>query len=363
MLAQARQHGAALRRFSPGVEGLESRELLSARTAPATATSRHAQTTVHLNLVVAPDVKPHATKAAATRDAAKSVPPTRGQQVPTPRWVSASFLQSLVSQLHGSVTTTQSLDIGGQVFPPGTYETPQPTPAEIHRETYWATFSGTYTVGPPRFSNQSKTIHIFSDGKNTVSNQALRGRSQLILFPPADPTAQPTTADPVAGQSVGLLSLFTADFFQTSDNLFLDLTTSPNYKGGPSFSGLPNIPADDPSALNHGLPSKLYFLLDSDGGGGYTQPAYATTPAVQTSYDPSTGQFSVPVAVPASAAGAVGFTTGSLVGQGVGMVQIKYFPSKIPQPGAEQSGTVVVRIQGLINMPGGILNATARSIN
>ena len=61
-------------------------------------------------------------------------------------------------------------------------------------------FQGTYTVGAPRFSNQASTIHIYSDGRSVTSNQFLNGRGQILFVPPSDPTATPTTLDPVAGQ-------------------------------------------------------------------------------------------------------------------------------------------------------------------
>jgi hypothetical protein len=47
----------------------------------------------------------------------------------------------------------------------------------------------------------------------------------------------------------------------------------------------------------------------------------------------------------------------------VGVVDIKYFPARHPSAGAIQSGKVVFRLQGVINMPGGVLNATSRAIN
>ena len=46
-------------------------------------------------------------------------------------------------------------------------------------------------------------------------------------------------------------------------------------------TNLPGVASNDPSALNHGLPSHLEFLIDPAGvsGGIYGTPAYTTTPA------------------------------------------------------------------------------------
>jgi hypothetical protein len=350
------------KRFRPSAERLEVRDLPSALGAGA-STDRDAAARPHGHRAQTVEARTDSTRRDANR-----VPPSRGQQTATPSWVSASLLQSLSAQLHGPVTTTQSIKIGNTVFPPGTYQTPQPTKAEVSRETFWVTFRGSYSVGPPRFSNQSATIHIYSDGNASFSNQFLKGRVQMIMFPPADPTAQPTALDPVAGQNAGLATVFPSSFLFTSDNLFLDLTSDANYasthSGGPSYPELPAILGNDPAYLDHGLPSKVYFLLDADGAGAYTQPAFALTPAVQHGLDAATGQYTTSLPVPTNAGGVVGYTTtNSTVGGGVGVVDIKYFPARHPGPGAIQSGQVVVRLQGVINMPGGVLNATSRSIN
>ncbi len=103
-------------------------------------------------------------------------------------------------------------------------------------------------MGAPRFSNQSATIHIYSDGRSVTSNQFLNGRGQLLIFPPADPTATPTTLDPVAGQVTGLMSVFAANILQSGSVLFAEMTN------------VPGVASNDPSALDHGLPSQLEFI-------------------------------------------------------------------------------------------------------
>jgi hypothetical protein len=322
------------RRCRPILEGLEVRDLLSALAVGAT-TLRH-ETTPNLNLMVASETAAYAGATSVNLSNAVS-----GKSRGTPAWVNQSFLQSLVRQLYGPITTTSPITVGDQTFPAGTYAVPQPTASEVRRQTFWLQFQGAYTVGAPRFSNQSATIHIYSDGRSANSNASLNGRAQLILFPPADPTATPTTLDPIAGQVTGLLSVFSANILQSGSVLFGDVTN------------LPGIASNDPTALDLGLPSHLEFLLDPNGvtGGVYATPVYATTPATVT--DPATGQ---PVGPIGGNTGAVANTTGA------GLVDIKYSPKAGPHGAVLQSGTVTVRVQGLLNTTG-VLNPIYKGIN
>ena len=260
---------------------------------------------------------------------------SRSTSTETPPWVSESLLQELAKTLYAPITTTTPTTVDGQTFPPGTYSVPQPTPSEIRRETFWAEFVGHYSVGAPRFSNQSATIHIYSDGRNVTSNQSLNGRAQLLLFPPADPTATPTTLDPVAGKVTGLFSLFAANALQSGTVLFAEVTN------------LPNVASSDPSMLDHGLPSQMQFIIDPNGvsGGIYSTPAYTVTTA--------SGQSSL---ITGGSGGAVAFN------QGGGVVDIKYIPTNHLRAGASQSGTVIVRLQGLINTTG-VTNPLYKGIN
>jgi hypothetical protein len=304
------------RRYCPCLEGLEVRDLPSTLHVVGAGQGQGDTKGPHLNLVV---------QETSRSTASRRVSDSRTTSAGTPRWVSASLLQQLAKSLYAPITTTTTTTVDGVTFPPGTYAAPQMTPSEIHRETFWAEFVGHYSVGAPRFSNQSSTIHIFSDGRNVTSNQSLDGRAQLLIFPPADPTASPTTLDPVAGKVTGLFSFFAANALQSGTVLFAEVTN------------LPDVASSDPSMLDNGLPSQLQFIIDPNGvsGGIYSTPAYTVTTA--------SGQSSL---ITGGSGGAVAFN------QGGGVVDIKYIPTNHLRAGASQSGTVIVRMQGLINTTG-----------
>jgi hypothetical protein len=322
------------RHWRPSLETLEVRDVLSSLAVHAASTTREA--TSNLNSVIAREMADYGGISSADLSNATTAK-SRG----TPAWVNESFLQSLVSQLYGPITTTEPITVGNQTFPPGTYSVPQPNSREIQRQTYWMEFEGTYTVGPPRFSNQASTIHIYSDGRSVTSNQFLNGRAQLLIFPPKDPTAAPTTLDPVAGLNTGLMSVFAANILQSGSVLFAEV------------SNVPGVSSNAPSTLNHGLPSQLEFTIDPGGlsGGIYSTPLYSTTPDTVTNAD--TGQ-----AIPL-----IGGSGGAVASnQGAGLVDITYIPTRGPHGVASQSGKVIVRVQGLINTTG-VLNPIYAGIN
>jgi hypothetical protein len=257
--------------------------------------------------------------------------------VPTgnvPPWVSQATLNQVADLLYAPITTTASTTVGGVTYPPGTYSVPQPTPAEIRRQTFWMEFVGHYSVGAPRFSDQSSTIHIYSDGRDVTSNQSLNARAQLLLLPPADPNATPTSNDPMAGQVAGLLSMFPANALQSGSSFFADITN------------LPGVPSSDPAMFNHGLPSHVQFTLDPNGvtGGVYSVPSYTVaTPAGE---------------VPLNNHG----SGGAVSTEGAGVIDLTYLPTNHLKAGALQSGTVVVRVQGLLNLTG-VTNPLYKGIN
>ena len=318
----------------PVFERLEVRDVPSAL-GMASHASAHNSNGPNLNLVVETNNGTGAAVSNSDRGA------TTGDSSGVPPWVNESYLQSLVGQLYGPVTTTTPITVGSQTFPAGTYSVPQPTPSEVKRETFWVEFDGHYTVGPPRFSDQAATVHIYSNGRSAASSQFLSGRAQILLFPPADPTATPTTLDPMAGRVAGLMSVFSANILQSGTVLFAETT---NVAG---------VASNDPGALDHGLPSRLQFTIDPGGvsGGVDATPAYTTTPATVT--NATTGQ----------AVGQLGGNSGAVAfNQGTGIVDIKYIPDQGRHGVVSQAGKVVVRVQGLINTTG-VLNPIYKGIN
>ena len=138
------------------------------------------------------------------------------------------------------------------------------------------------------------------------------------------------------------MSLFAANILQSGSVLFAEMTN------------VPGVASNDPSALDHGLPSQLEFLIDPGGvsGGIYRRPAYTTTPA-------TVDQCAIParpVPLTGGSGGAVAFN------QGAGLVDITYIPDEGPHGAATQSGKVIVRVQGLINTTG-VLNPIYAGIN
>jgi hypothetical protein len=167
-----------------------------------------------------------------------------------------------------------------------------PTPREVLRQIFTASWIGEYIVGPPTFSDRASTIyfHAVKGG----SNAFLKGKFQMVLYPPADPDATPTPGDPYANQTVGLANLINQNFLETGGMLVLNINTTP---GLVSNTG--------------SLPTHLTWTYDTASGGTFTAPA--------------------------------GFT------QGTGTLDIKYLPDRVPLPGTRGSGTMIVEFQGLIN--------------
>jgi hypothetical protein len=173
--------------------------------------------------------------------------------------------------------------------------TPQtPTPAEVKRQTFTAKWIGTYTVGPPRFSDRSMTIHGYATAGG--SNQFLKGKLELALFPPADPNATPNPGNPYANRVTGFAVFFPQNALQTAGMGILDLTGNP-------------APGSSPYAL----PTHVNWTYDSFSSNG---------PYIGPSID---------------------------FFQGTGVLDIRYIPDHHPQAGTMGSGRFVIAIQGLIN--------------
>src|SRR4029077_13596814 len=75
------------------------------------------------------------------------------------------------------------------------------------------------------------TIHAWS--RTGGSDQFLKGKLDLVLFPPADPGATPTPGNPYANQVTGTVGLFNQNILQTSGTLVLDLHGTPSSDSGP----------------------------------------------------------------------------------------------------------------------------------
>jgi hypothetical protein len=168
-----------------------------------------------------------------------------------------------------------------------------PTPSEVHRQIFVARWIGQYTVGPPRFSDRASTIHAY--GVSGGSNQFLKGKFQITLFPPADPSATPTPGDPYANELTGVAGLFPQNILQSSSALVLDLNGT-----------------SSPGSGSLALPTHLTWTYD---------------------FNTSAGAYAAPV----------GFV------QGTGTLDLKWIPDAHPLAGTQGSGKVIITFQGLIN--------------
>jgi hypothetical protein len=251
----------------PALETLEARELLSAVTT-GTAAGAHS--------------RPRAVAAAV--------------QIPSGQSQLSSLEALLGMASSGRIVDSAVINqAASELYPPGS-PPGTPTPREIRRQTLTARWIGSYTIGPPRFSDRSETIHIF--GVSGGSNQFLKGKFQIGLFPPADPNATPTPGDPFANQTTGVAGLFNQNYLQSGGLLVLDLNA--------------------PGSTAGQLPTHLTWTYDANTSAG-------------------------PYAAPSGILPGSGFT------QGTGTLVIQYVPSAHPKPGTIGSGTAIVTFEGLIN--------------
>jgi hypothetical protein len=250
------------RSLHPGLEPLEARDLPS--TVPLSTLALH---------------KPASGRAAIQ---------TSGQRLAT---ASSSVKPEARTPFPDPAVIANSINL---LYGPNSASPMTPIPREVRRQTFVAKWVGTYTVGPPRFSDRASTINIYS--KTGGSNQFHKGKLEMVLFPPADPNATPNPGDPYANQTTGIASLFTGNFLQTGGQMILDVNGAPG-------------PGADPLAL----PTHLNWTFDSFASAGtYTAPALDFY-------------------------------------QGVGVLDIRYLPDRHPLPGTMGSGRMIVAIQGLLN--------------
>jgi hypothetical protein len=204
------------------------------------------------------------------------------------------------------------------LYPPGT---PQPTAAEVQRESFDFLGVGHYTIGPGRFSQQALTIHGY--GKPGTSNQSRKLHFQFAITEPS------STA---ASQAVfGNISFVAGNFLQNAAQLNLDFV-------GPTGSEVA------------GLPTHLYWISDANttssgpfGETGGAYPAHANFPANYFN-----AQF-----VPTSPL-SQGLPPSSVNnwGLGLGDATLRYIPDALPRAGSLGSGTVILAMTGLRNSTG-----------
>ena len=100
----------------------------------------------------------------------------------------------------------------------------RPTARSVARPSRPAGSASTRSAAP-RFTDRASTIHLY--GVSGGSNQFLKGKFDIAIFPPANPGATPTPGNPYANQITGVASLFAQNYLQSGSMLVLDLNGSP----------------------------------------------------------------------------------------------------------------------------------------
>jgi hypothetical protein len=205
------------------------------------------------------------------------------------------------------------------LYPPGT---PQPTAAEVSRESFIAKGYGQYTIGPGQFDTQSLVIHGY--GKPMTSNVSRRFHFQYQIAEPVN-----------KGQAVtGVMSLVGGNFLQNSSLQILDFI-------GPTGTEV------------NGLPTSLYWIPDANqtqstafAGTGTTLPGFSNFPA---NYFTASGALAPPPGSPGSLGPPTSVDNWNM---GLGIATFKYVPDVHPVRGSLGSGTVIVVLKGLVNYSG-----------
>jgi hypothetical protein len=203
------------------------------------------------------------------------------------------------------------------LYPPGT---PQPTPAEVERESFVNKAVGRYVIGPGRFDTQSISIHGY--GKKGGSNQSLVTRFQYLIFEPTD-RSKPVT---------GVINILPANITASGANVILDLQ-------GPTGTEV------------NGLPTRLFWVNDLGSGAAYTGTGitFPGSSNFPTHYINSQGAPANPA--PGSPGGGAPSSVDNW-NMGFGDITFKYIPDRHPVPGSLGSGKVIVVTRGLLNASG-----------
>jgi hypothetical protein len=200
MSVRSRAGRPARRDLVLALEGLESRELLSYAALFARAALRSAGAPAHIDF---PSTQPSTTGASSTAQIAADTTTAAATSGGLPRRI-PPILKAL-AQI---------------VYPPGT---PQPTNRELVRQAVSANFSGDYSAGPGRFSDQAMTINLTAfGGANFSFHTNLTG----VLYTPVS----------TSSTAVGLITLFPRNVLTSGAEFSYDMTGT-----GYDQHGLPNV--------------------------------------------------------------------------------------------------------------------------
>jgi hypothetical protein len=204
------------------------------------------------------------------------------------------------------------------LYPPGT---PQPTAAEIQRESFDFKGLGRYTIGPGRFSDQSITIHGY--GKPGTSNVSRRFHFQFLVSEPSSAAPSPVV--------YGTINFVAGNFLQNSADLIVDMV-------GPTGSEV------------HGLPTHLYWVPDSNRS---SSGPFAQTGTVFPASGNFPGNYFNAQGVPVSPLNqGLPPTSVNNWDLGLGDANFQYIPDPHPVKGSLGSGTVILVMHGLMNYSG-----------
>jgi hypothetical protein len=204
------------------------------------------------------------------------------------------------------------------LYPPGT---PQPTTAEIRRESFDFKGVGRYTIGAGRFSDQALTIH--GSGKPGTSNQSRRLHFQFVITEPSS-----TATDQAVYGDIGFVA---GNYLQNSAELNLNFV-------GPKGSEM------------GGLPTHLYWTSDANSS---SSGPFAETGAAYPAYSNFPTNYFTPQGLPVSPLSqGLPPTNVNNWDVGLGDAILKYVPDSHPQPGSLGSGTVILVMHGLRNYTG-----------